>query len=134
MNHKIKIPENEYDISFARSSGSGGQNVNKVNTKATLKWNCQTSPSLTIDIRVRFLKAFKNKINEEGVLTISCEEHRTQHMNIKGVVEKLHQMLDQVFEAPKLRKKTAPTKASQKKRVEKKRLQSLTKKLRSKVF
>lgn len=134
MTHKILIPTNEFDISFARSSGSGGQNVNKVNTKATLKWNCQTSPSLTIEVRVRFLKAYKNKINDDGILTLSCEENRTQHLNIKGVIEKLHNMIDEIYEAPKLRKKTKPTKSSQKKRVETKRIQSFTKKMRSKVF
>lgn len=134
MLHKIVIPKEEYSINFARSSGSGGQNVNKVNTKATLKWNCKESPSLPFGVRARFLKAYKNKINDDGILTLSCEEHRTQHMNIKGVEEKLHLMIDDVFEPPKIRKKTAPTKASQKKRVEKKRIHSANKKMRAKVF
>ncbi len=127
---KFKIPSHEYDLSFSRSSGAGGQNVNKVNTKATLHWNVFKTTSLPASVHDRFLKKFQNKISEEGFITLSSQEHRTQHLNIATVIKKLHEMIDSVAVAPKIRKATKPTKSSINSRIKEKKSRGDTKKLR----
>ena len=77
--YKFTIPEQEYELSFSRSGGSGGQNVNKVNTKATLHWNILKSTTLPPVVVERFMKKYGNKLSAEGVLTLSSQAHRTQH-------------------------------------------------------
>lgn len=110
--YKFKIPAHEYDLSFSRSGGAGGQNVNKVNTKATLHWNVMKSNSLPPAVLERFLKKFGNKISDEGVITLVSQAHRTQHMNIEDVIKKLHEMIESIAIPPKIRKATKPTKSS----------------------
>ncbi len=129
----IKIPAIEYDLSFSRSSGTGGQNVNKVNTKATLKWNALTSPSLKADVRERFIAKYGKRLNEEGVLTLTSQAFRTQHLNISDVINKLHEMIASVAVAPKIRKATKPTKSSVRERIKVKKAHGDKKKSRSKI-
>lgn len=131
---KFKIPEHEYELSFSRSGGSGGQNVNKVNTKATLHWNALGTNSLPPAVLERFLKKFGNKISAEGVLTLTSQEHRTQHLNIASVIEKLHDMIESVASAPKIRKPTKPTKSSVNERIKTKKSQGDKKKKRQEKF
>nr|BDT27676.1 aminoacyl-tRNA hydrolase [Bacteriovorax sp. HI3] len=131
--YKYNIPEQEYELSFSRSGGSGGQNVNKVNTKATLHWNVHTS-SLPPIVRERFIKKYQNKLSVDGVLTLSSQEHRTQHMNIESVVEKLHEMIESIAHPPKVRKPTKPTKSSVNKRISSKKQKGETKKSRREKF
>ncbi len=128
---KYKIPSHEYELSFSRSSGAGGQNVNKVNTKATLHWNVLKSTSLPASVHDRFLKKYQNKISVEGLLTLSSQEHRTQHMNIASVIKKLHDMIESVALPPKIRKATKPTKSSVNERIKEKKSRGSTKKMRS---
>lgn len=127
---KYKIPSHEYELSFSRSSGAGGQNVNKVNSKATLHWNALKSTTLPLSVLDRFLKKYQNKLSAEGVLTLSSQEHRTQHLNIAAVIKKLHEMIESVSIAPKIRKKTKPTKSSVNERIKEKKSRSDTKKMR----
>lgn len=127
---KYKIPSHEYELSFSRSSGAGGQNVNKVNSKATLHWNALKSTTLPISVMDRFLKKYQNKLSVEGILTLSSQEHRTQHLNIAAVIKKLHDMIESVSIAPKIRKKTKPTKSSINDRIKEKKSRGDTKKLR----
>lgn len=131
---KFKISSSEYQISFSRSSGAGGQNINKTNTKATLHWNALLTTSLPKDVHQRFLKKFANRLNEDGEITIISQEHRTQHLNIAEVIKKLHEMIDSVSEAPKIRRATKPTKASVKKRLNEKKIHSDKKKSRNEKF
>ncbi len=131
--YKYTIPEHEYELSFSRSGGAGGQNVNKVNTKATLHWNVH-SPTLPPIVRERFIKKYQNKLSAEGVLTLSSQEHRTQHMNIESVVEKLHEMIESVAHPPKVRKPTKPTKSSVNERIKSKKSKGETKKRRQEKF
>lgn len=127
---KYKIPSHEYELSFSRSSGAGGQNVNKVNSKATLHWNALKSTTLPLSVLDRFLKKYQNKLSAEGVLTLSSQEHRTQHLNIAAVIKKLHEMIESVSNAPKIRKKTKPTKSSVNERIKEKKSRGDTKKMR----
>lgn len=132
VNHRISIPRSEMRFSFARSSGPGGQNVNKVNSKATLHWPVMTSPSLPEDVRRRFVAAFGNRINNEGELVLASQETRDQASNIEDCLDKLRQMILSVATAPKKRRPTKPTKGSQRRRLEDKKGRSQTKSLRQK--
>lgn len=132
--YKFTIPEQEYELSFSRSGGSGGQNVNKVNTKATLHWNILKSTTLPPVVVERFMKKYGNKLSAEGVLTLSSQAHRTQHMNISDVVEKLHDMIETIALPPKVRKPTKPTKSSVNERIKTKKSQGDKKKNRQEKF
>jgi ribosome-associated protein len=132
--YKFIIPANEYELSFSRSSGAGGQNVNKVNTKATLHWNAKETKSLPPAVLARFLSKYGNKLSSDGVLTLSSQDHRTQHLNIAEVVKKLHAMIESVSIPPKIRKKTKPTKSSVNNRIKTKKEKGDTKKKRQEKF
>lgn len=131
---KYKIPTNELHLSFSRSSGAGGQNVNKVNSKATLHWNAYTTTALPPDILARFLKKYATRLSDEGVITITCQEHRSQNFNTSEVIKKLHEMINTIAIAPKIRKATKPTKSSVKKRLNEKKNHGDKKKNRSEKF
>ena len=102
----LSIPDTELDWSFSRSSGPGGQNVNKVSSKATLFWDVTQSPSLPDVVRQRFLEAFRNKINKQGQLVLSSQRFRDQPRNVRACLEKLHELLTLVESPPRRRKKT----------------------------
>ncbi|MGZ3788728.1 MAG: alternative ribosome rescue aminoacyl-tRNA hydrolase ArfB [Bacteriovorax sp.] len=131
---KYKIPESELHLSFSRSSGAGGQNVNKVSTKATLHWNALTTTALPPDVHARFLKKYSKRLSEEGVLTLVSQEHRSQNLNTSAVIKKLYDMIDSVSVAPKIRRATKPTKASVNKRLSEKKLHGDKKKVRREKF
>ena len=133
VNHRISIPKSETKLSFARSGGPGGQNVNKVNSKATLRWPVTTSPSLPEEVRARFLTKFANRITTEGDLVIASEKSRDQPSNIEDCYDKLREMILSVATTPRKRKPTKPTKGSQKRRLEAKKGRSQTKQMRGKV-
>lgn len=129
----VTIPIKEFYFKFSRSSGAGGQNVNKVNTKVTLLWNIQDSPSVPERLKERFVKKHPQKINDEGWVRITSQKHRTQSRNIADCVDKLHELFEKLGPEPKKRKKTKPTKASVKKRLESKKRRSEVKKGRGAV-
>lgn len=129
---RIQIPRSELRLTFARSSGPGGQNVNKVNSKVTLHWPVIASPSLPDDVRERFVRKFANRITTEGELVLSSQESRDQSANIDDCLGKLREMVLSVAVAPKKRKATKPTKGSQRRRLEAKKGRSQTKSLRRK--
>lgn len=123
------IPYSEFSFSFARSSGPGGQNVNKVNSKAILKWNLNKSSSLTDDQRVK-LKT-KLKLNAEGELIIMSDRFRDQGQNKDDCIKKFYELLKTAFHEPKKRKKTKKTYSSKLKNKESKKRHSEKKKNRS---
>ncbi len=132
MNTRQFPYEDELEFSYSRSSGSGGQNVNKVNTKATLRWNPRLSRSIRPDIISRFLARYASRITDSGDLIITSQRFRTQHRNSEDCLEKLEEMLNSVLLAPKKRKKTKPKRSAIEKRLSSKKNRSQTKKLRQK--
>jgi ribosome-associated protein len=130
VNQHISIPLTELNFSFARSGGPGGQNVNKVNTKATLRWAITDSPSLPEGVRERFLEKYKRRITNEGELVLSSQRFRDQGRNVADCLEKLRQLLLEVATAPRPRKKTKPSRAARERRLNEKQQRSQKKQRR----
>jgi len=116
--------KNELKYSTSRSSGPGGQNVNKVNTRVTLSWDIANSEVLEDDQRQLLLEKLKSKITNDGVLILSSQNTRSQLKNKQEVTGKLEKLLVQAFNVKKKRKPSKPTKASIKKRLDQKKRQS----------
>jgi len=117
----IRIPESELQFSYSRSSGPGGQHVNKTNTKATLKWDVQQSEALPPSVKQRFEKHWGARINKEGVLVITSEESREQRSNMEACLDKLKHMVSLSAKRPKTRVPTKPSRSAVKRSQEKKR-------------
>lgn len=130
----IKVETNELKYSFSRSSGAGGQNVNKLNTQVTLTWSVDDSKSISRSVKDRFKMLFKGFINDRGEVIIKSQRHRSQKRNIDDVNLKLRSMLISASKEPKKRKETRPTRSSVRKRLEKKRQHSEKKKNRGQQF
>ncbi len=130
VNRKISIRLTEFKFSFARSPGPGGQNVNKVNSKAILKWSPAKCKSLPEAVRHRFIKKFANRINQENEFVISSHRFRDQGRNVADCLNKLRDLIIEVAEPPKQRKKTRPTAGSVRRRLTEKKRQSEIKKSR----
>jgi ribosome-associated protein len=126
----IVIPRSEVTFTFARSGGPGGQNVNKTDSKAILRWNILKSPWVPQDVRSRFLEAYSSRLTSDGDVVIHSDEHRDRLANERACLEKLTNMLRKVWVPPKKRIATKPSRSAQRKRVESKRLRSDVKKAR----
>jgi ribosome-associated protein len=121
------IPEAELRLSFARSSGPGGQNVNKVSSKAVLHFDVVASPSLPPDVRARFLTRFASRVTNAGEVVIHSDEYRDQPKNIQAGYDKLKQMILEVLRPPKKRRATKPTRGSKVRRLKEKKSRSQVK-------
>ena len=130
VNSRLRVPLEEFSFTFARSSGPGGQNVNKVNSKALLRWPVAASPSLPAGVRERFLKSYASRITTEGELVMMSQRYRDQGRNVDDCLEKLREMLAAVAAAPVRRKRTKPSRASIERRLEAKRHKSSRKQSR----
>ena len=114
----IGISEHELSFSFERSSGPGGQNVNKVNTRVTLHFDLRRSTSLSHTQKSQVKKALSSRIGQDGVLKIVSSKERTQLANRRAAVNRFISLLSDAFHTPTPRKKTVPTAGSQRRRVE----------------
>jgi ribosome-associated protein len=123
----ITIPDDELRLSFARSGGPGGQNVNKVSSKAVLHFAVATSPSLPDTVRQRFLERYKSRITNAGEIVIHSDEFRDQPKNIQAGYDKLREMIVSVLKPPKKRRATKPTKGSKVRRLKDKKARSQVK-------
>jgi ribosome-associated protein len=128
----MDIPEQELRFTFSRSSGAGGQNVNKVNTKATLHWDPATNTSIPDAVKERLRRLHPHITNDNGEVVIISQEHRTQRGNIEACRDKLLALLREASIVPKKRRKTKPTKGSVEKRLQGKKRDSDTKRQRRK--
>ena len=129
----IYINESEVKESFMRSSGPGGQHVNKVATAVQLRFNAKTSGNISKEVYNRLRTIAGSKLTEDGNLIIVSRVHRSQIQNRQVALDKLISLLQQAAKKPKRRKKTRPSQASVEKRLRKKRLQSEKKKSRRNI-
>ena len=121
VNAQIAIPRRELRFTFVRSSGPGGQNVNKVASKAVLRWSIGTSPSIPDDVRVRLMASSARRINDRGEFVLTSQRYRDQARNVDDCLEKLRNLIVAAAKTPRKRKKTRPTKASREARLSQKR-------------
>ncbi|VAX42249.1 Hypothetical protein YaeJ with similarity to translation release factor [hydrothermal vent metagenome] len=128
----IQILRDEFQFTFMRSSGPGGQNVNKVNSKVRLCWSLQESSTLPEDVKARFITKYKRRINSEGQFLLTSQRYRDQPKNIADCLEKLCALIVDVATIPKARKKKRPSFASKQKRLKRKKLHSQKKETRRK--
>jgi ribosome-associated protein len=127
----LVISRSELSFSFSRSSGAGGQNVNKVNSRVTLSFDVKRSPSLSEDQRRLIRDRLGHRINRRGVLRISSDVHRTQDANRREVTERFIKMLRGAVRVAAPRKKTRVPAGARKRRLEQKKWRSRIKQLRS---
>lgn len=130
----ISIREAELKLDFVRSSGPGGQNVNKVATAVQLRYDVFRSPSLPVEVRRRLVRIAGKRVSKEGVLVIDARRFRTQERNRQDALERLVQWIRRAAEKPKKRIKTKPSSGSKERRLEGKRRRSETKRLRKSMI
>lgn len=119
------VPLHELTIRFSRSSGPGGQNVNKVNSKAIVHWNVIASPSLPPEVKERL--ADRVRLTKLGEWVVASERYRYQQRNLDDCLEKMQRLLDEVFAPPKLRRPSQPTRRSKNARLQDKHHRSTKK-------
>jgi ribosome-associated protein len=129
----IAINENELEESFIRSSGPGGQNVNKLATAVQLRFDVRGSPSLAHDVRTRLERLAGRRLTREGVLVITAQRHRTQERNRQDALDRLIELIRAAAVVPKPRRPTRPTKASRQRRLDSKKRHAGTKRLRGEM-
>jgi ribosome-associated protein len=126
----IAIDEREIEESFVRSSGPGGQNVNKLSTAVQLRFDVRHSPSLPGDVRERLERLAGSRLTNDGVLVIIAQRHRTQARNRQDALDRLIEIIRQAAIRPIKRRPTRPTRASRERRIEGKKRRSSIKHLR----
>jgi ribosome-associated protein len=131
---EISVRETELKLDFIRSSGPGGQNVNKVATAVQLRYDVFKSPSLPGDVRRRLVRIAGKRVSKEGILVIDARRFRTQEKNRQDALERLARWVRRAAEKPKKRVRTKPTLSSREHRLEAKRQRGETKRLRKPVM
>ena len=126
----ITIDESELTEDFVRSSGPGGQNVNKLATAVQLRFDVRRSPSLPNDVAVRLMRLAGSRLTKDGVIVITAQSHRTQERNRQDARDRLIQLIRQAAVVPVKRRPTKPTRASREKRIESKKRRGNIKGLR----
>lgn len=132
VNHRICIPDDELEWTFVRSGGPGGQNVNKVASRAVLRWHVQGSPSLPADVKARFLAQNRRRINDAGELLLSSQRFRDQGRNVADCLDKLRELVHAAIAVPKARKATRPSRGAKEARLREKRRRAGIKSVRRK--
>lgn len=128
------IPEGEITIDFVRASGPGGQNVNKLSTKAQARWNVGVSHIFTAEQKARIRQKLKNRLNNYDEIVVASSNERSQEQNKNNVLALLNTLVNNALKVPKKRIGTKPTRSSKKKRVETKVLHARIKRLRKAQF
>jgi ribosome-associated protein len=133
ITHTIALADDEIREEFVRSSGPGGQNVNKVATAVVLRFDAAGSPSLPDDVRARLVRLAGRRLTEDGVLVIHARRYRTQGRNRQDARERLVALIRKAAHRPKERRRTKPSRASRERRLDTKRQRSTTKRHRRSV-
>ena len=129
----VAIDESEIQLEFMRASKPGGQKVNKVATAVHLRFHVAHSPSLPDDVRERLVRLAGRRITQDGVLIIRAERFRAQDRNREDAIERLIELIRKAAEKPKPRRRTRPTLASKRRRLEAKRRRGEAKRMRRSV-
>jgi ribosome-associated protein len=130
INDEVEIDEAEIDYEFARSSGPGGQNVNKVETKVTVLFDLAGSRSLTADQKERLAARLGTRITKDGVLRVTSQRHRTREANRHAAIARFIELVDDALAERAERRPTKVSRAVQRRRIEHKRRRSHKKALR----
>jgi ribosome-associated protein len=131
ISREISIDEKELDFDFIRSSGPGGQNINKVSTAVQLRFNINQSPSLPEDVKKRLADLAGTRLSEKGELIIEAKRFRTQTKNREDALLRLVVLIKQAAQKPKVRRKTKPSVSASAARVSDKKKRGAIKKIRN---
>jgi ribosome-associated protein len=121
INERLSIPAAEFQWTFVRAGGPGGQNVNKVASKAVLRWNVAGSPSVPEDVKARLLAHHRKQTTTEGEMVLSSQRFRDQERNRQDCLDKLSAWIRQAAMPPRPRRPTKPTRGSRQRRLEEKK-------------
>ena len=127
---RLRIPASELSVEFVRSSGPGGQHVNKTSTQAQVRWNLWASAALQNDEKTRLAEKLSSRLTASGDLILSCDQSRSRERNLQTCLLRLSRLLSEGLARPKPRRPTKPTRGSQRRRLEAKRRRGETKRLR----
>ena len=130
----ISLDESELSESFVRSSGPGGQNVNKVSSAVQLRFDARRSPSLPNDVAIRLMNLAGSRLTKDGVIVIIAQSHRQQERNRAEARERLFDLIREAAVPPRPRRATKVPKTEKKKRLEGKKRRSETKRQRQTRF
>jgi len=130
VTERIRIPDEEINVTFVRASGPGGQHVNKTATAVQLRFDAKNSPSIPEYVRERLQVVAGSRMTGGGVIVIDARRHRTQSRNREDAVERLVEIIRKAAETRRSRRRTGPTAAARRRRLEAKRNRGTLKKLR----
>lgn len=128
-----RVDAGELEVTYVRSSGPGGQNVNKTASKAVVRWNVRSSAALREDVRARFLVRFASRITAAGDILVTSDRHRDQPRNLEDCLAKLDAMVAEVAVAPRKRRPTRPGAGARERRLTAKKTRGAVKNLRGRV-
>ena len=118
---KAAIVTSELNFKAVRSSGAGGQNINKVSSKIVLIFDVATSQGINEDEKILLHTKLKTKISQENLLILTCDEDRSQFKNKKIIIKRFFEMLEKALAKPKVRKATKISKGANEKRIQEKK-------------
>jgi ribosome-associated protein len=130
INSDLDIPDEDFEWKFIRASGPGGQNVNKVSSAVQLRFLLPQNSSLPPAAKQRLRRLAGQKLNDDGSILIFARSERSQEQNRREALGRLEALIRQALIAPKIRKKTKPTRASKERRIESKKKRGSTKRQR----